>query len=71
MSMEEPRPGQQPDKEQRSPEDGVYKAAAPRGNQTQTAREHRQIADAQDKAECDQAALRAGSHGDHQGEEGF
>ena len=69
--MEEPRPGQKPEQEQRPPAHGVHEAAAPSSSHEQTPKERAQIDAAQEKAERDQAALRRSGHGDHQGEEGF
>lgn len=70
--MEEKRPGQEPEAEQRSAEPGVYERAAPKPHDATPTDKERDLIDvARCQADRDREELRATGHGDHQGGEGF
>jgi hypothetical protein len=69
--MEEKRPGQEPEAEQRSVEQDVSERAAPKPHAPDQGRERELIEQAQEKARRDREEARRSGHGDHQGEDGF
>jgi hypothetical protein len=70
--VEEKRRGQNPEADQRPAATGsLYERAAPKSNAPPSEKERTMIATARARADRDRAAMRATSHGDHQGEEGF
>lgn len=69
--MEEKRPGQQPQAEQRDEAQEITERAAPKPQAVKSDRERALIDQAQHKARDDREALRQSGHGDHKGEDGF
>ncbi|MGW8202786.1 MULTISPECIES: hypothetical protein [Sphingomonadaceae] len=70
--MEENRPGQHPDADQRPAGQGVHERAAPVSPASPPSGKERAVIDeAQWRADQDRATSRATGHGDHKGEDGF
>jgi len=70
--MEEKRPGQEPEKEQRDSGQEVTARAAPAPHDAPpTGMEKQMIEEGQKRAKRDREELRKTGHGDHKGESGF